>query len=61
MELLNKDVDGVWNDMNEPAVFFGRKQLGNISRTLSQRVVEKTHFDYSVKQELRQLGSETSN
>ncbi len=61
VKLLEQGIDGIWNDMNEPAIFFGRKQLQNISRTLDQGIVEGTHFDYSVKEELASLGDEASN
>ncbi|MBS3812963.1 hypothetical protein KGY64_03985, partial [Candidatus Bipolaricaulota bacterium] len=61
VKFLEQGVDGIWNDMNEPAIFFGRKQLGNISQTIQEGIMEGAHLDYSVKEELANLGAEASN
>lgn len=33
-EFLNSGIDGLWNDMNEPAIFFGKKQLEQLGEQI---------------------------
>ncbi len=43
-KLLELGVNGIWNDMNEPAIFFGEKQIQNlISRT--QGMIESGDYE----------------
>lgn len=50
--LLEKGVDGIWNDMNEPAILFERKEIKEILSSLKNRIDRKNHLSI---EDLRQL------
>ena len=49
--LLEKGIDGFWNDMNEPAVFYSRRQMAE----LRQKLKEKLSDDEMSDEELSDL------
>ena len=53
--LLKQGIDGIWNDMNEPTVFFGKKQLYNIASTLKDRITKGEHLNSEVRNQLRDI------
>ncbi|MBS3765775.1 alpha-glucosidase [Candidatus Bipolaricaulota bacterium] len=59
-KLLAQGVDGIWNDMNEPAVFFGKKQLREVADSVDEEVEDGGHLDYEFKFDLRNLSDAAS-
>lgn len=53
--LLSQGIDGIWNDMNEPTVFFGKKQLYNIVDELKDRITRGDHLNSEVRNKLRNI------
>jgi len=59
-DLLEQGVDGIWNDMNEPAVFFGKKQLERMAESVEDGFNGSDHIDYQFKYDLRNMSDRAS-
>lgn len=59
--LLDIGIDGIWNDMNEPAIFFGENELQQLVHQIKTKVDQGKPLDYSVKRRLIDMGAEASN
>ena len=51
-KLLDQGVDGIWNDMNEPAIFFGRQQIEDLVRELDGKLADGDHLNLRDRQRL---------
>ncbi|MFP4631346.1 MAG: glycoside hydrolase family 31 protein [Candidatus Acetothermia bacterium] len=60
-KLLTEGVDGIWNDMNEPAVFFGKKQLRDVANSVEEEVQDGGHLDYEFKFDLRNMSESATD
>ncbi len=60
-DLLDQGVDGIWNDMNEPAVFFGKKQLQRMAESVDEGFNGGQHLDYKFKYDLRNMSDRASS
>ncbi|MFW6111445.1 MAG: TIM-barrel domain-containing protein, partial [Candidatus Bipolaricaulota bacterium] len=60
-QLLSEGVDGIWNDMNEPAVFFGKKQLRDVVNSVEEEVQDGGHLDYEFKFDLRNMSESATD
>ena len=58
--LLDGGVDGIWNDMNEPAVFFGKKQLRDLISKLDERINRQDLMDYETKSEFLDISEDNT-
>ncbi len=59
-DLLEQGVDGIWNDMNEPAVFFGKKQLERMAESIDDGFNGSDSIDYQFKYDLRNMSDRAS-
>lgn len=41
-EVLRKGVSGIWNDMNEPAIFFGKRRFSSLLSEISKNIQENS-------------------
>lgn len=57
--LLDQGIEGFWNDMNEPAIFYSEKHLGEVFEQLEQ--FKGKNLDLPVFNEFRDLVSGISN
>ncbi len=60
-KLLEQGVDGIWNDMNEPAVFFEKKGIKSIASELEERISVGEHLNIEAKQRLMNLWEDNTN
>ncbi|MEF8849643.1 MAG: TIM-barrel domain-containing protein [Candidatus Bipolaricaulota bacterium] len=60
-KLLDQGVDGIWNDMNEPAIFFGEKQIKRIASELEDKISNEDHLGLSCKQRLASISENNTN
>lgn len=51
--LLSQGIDGIWNDMNEPAIFFGKKQIKKITSNIQNKISSGAGMSADDLQELR--------
>jgi len=58
--LLEQGVDGIWNDMNEPAVFFGKKQLERMVESVDSGFNGTNRIDYQFKYDFRNMSDRAS-
>ncbi len=52
--LISRGIDGFWNDMNEPAIFYSREGLEKLKETLENYISDPEHsstYDLSVRLE----------
>ncbi|MBS3736587.1 alpha-glucosidase [Candidatus Bipolaricaulota bacterium] len=59
-KLLNQGIDGIWNDMNEPAIFFGRKQISRLASTIEEKTSRGGHLDFEYKHRLMNVREENT-
>jgi len=55
-KLLEEGADGIWNDMNEPAVFFGREELGQFASRVKEGLEAGEDFSTELLMEGLALG-----
>ncbi len=60
-KLLREGIDGIWNDMNEPAIFFGKRQLKDLATEIEEKVTDGKHLDYQFKHRLMTVGEDNSD
>ncbi|MCF7890521.1 glycoside hydrolase family 31 protein [Candidatus Bipolaricaulota bacterium] len=56
---LDWGVDGIWNDMNEPAIFFSRKNLYEQARQIQQDIDKGKSFGSELKHHLIEMATTT--
>ena len=57
--LLDKGIDGFWNDMNEPAIFYSEKRLGEVFDKVDE--YRNMNLDVNTFFEFRDLGNRLAN
>ncbi len=60
-KLLREGIDGIWNDMNEPAIFFGKRQLRDLASDIEEKVSGGKHLDYQFKHRLMSVDERNSD
>lgn len=58
-DLLELGVDGIWNDMNEPAIFFGKKQVEDLISRVQEMLETGDYEGLDLRSEFEKFGKES--